>query len=551
VRPISAVEGEYLSLVRFSKVLKGTQHDEMDHSPTSISLFDKHIASLQNKIRQLSNDRNAILPISRLPVEVLSEIFLVLAALIPYEEAKKRPGWIAITYVCQRWRAAALGCLRLWSSISLTHLCDDWVLELLTRVRDAPMDLILRGHGSKHSSPIPLALLLASGGLAQVRSIDLVGCHGLNFAFEVFLEDLDTVENAPLLQDLHLEAPSEHIHIMPSNFMLRDTQRLRRISLSNWVPESWNSAFLNGLTHLKIHAANAPPASPLEFFSALERLAKITELDLNIRIPDMDKVVEGRHIISFQRMTSLKVGKRPVAEVVGLLRLIRIPHTSKIDIHCEFDTEDDTSIRQSLSVAFLGTSLSQIAFLHGSRDPAIKFLAVDYRYQPSPSATARFSFQEPAVGVPSKVSHHLQLYGGGKIRALSCILEGLPLSELRFLGTDSITLPHPWLRENSVQQFSHLHTVAISGMEACRDFLAQTHASAFPALKYLRFLFIDFKYGSRRPDALDPASVTRLLKNRKDHGAKLKKLVFSRSGVYKKDRLKFKGLCDEIEFEED
>ncbi|KAH6917640.1 hypothetical protein BKA70DRAFT_1487733 [Coprinopsis sp. MPI-PUGE-AT-0042] len=524
----------------------------------SVSHVDKRIKSLQKKIRQLNNDRNTIVPISRLPVEVLSEIFLFLAALIPYEEdAKKRPGWIAITYVCQRWRSVALGCPHLWSSISFTHLCDSWVLASFERARDVPLDFSLRDHAFQQSTPIPLAVALITGCMVQVRSIDLVGCQCLNGTFEELIDASETVDDAPILETLRLEAPSEHIHTMPSNFLVGSVPKLRRISLSNWVPESWNSSFLDGLTHLKIHTKNAPPPSPVEFFKALERLVAVSELDLDIKLPDMDKVVEGRHDICFGQMTQLTIGKRPMAKVAGLLRLLHIPHTSKVTLHCEFNTGDDLSVLQRFSTAFRTSCLSKIDPSRPSTDPVIKFLAVEYRRLDS--YAFRMSFDDPAVGARGGVSHHIQLYGTGNKSALHPLLVRLPVSEVRSLHIRAMVLPTPWIGRSLLQQFPHVHTLFLGGSRASEEFLNPSHWDAdtmglsqnylLPALRHLELFDADFKYGNRRPGALEPASLVHFLKNRKNSGSRVEKLVMKDSYTFKKDRSMFKGLCGEIEWE--
>jgi hypothetical protein len=79
-----------------------------------------------------------------LPVEIMHAIFTVCAGNSNGRDTNvvsRRPGyppnWVAITYVCQRWRAVALGFRRLWFTIS-TDLSPRWIAAFLERSSHAP-----------------------------------------------------------------------------------------------------------------------------------------------------------------------------------------------------------------------------------------------------------------------------------------------------------------------------------------------------------------------------------------------------------------------------
>jgi len=92
---------------------------------------------------------NAHNPAVALPVEILYTIFVLCAGLEDSEgldgpdpfSARRcpryAPDWIAITYVCQRWRAAALNSKKLWSTLT-PNLSPKWIAEFLERSAHVP-----------------------------------------------------------------------------------------------------------------------------------------------------------------------------------------------------------------------------------------------------------------------------------------------------------------------------------------------------------------------------------------------------------------------------
>jgi len=93
-------------------------------------------------IRALKSRRNALAPISRLPLEILAAIFFLLSssAWDDRDEAGYL-AWIRVTHVCGRWRDTALNLPCLWSHISFTKLTPAAVAEILARAKMAPLHL--------------------------------------------------------------------------------------------------------------------------------------------------------------------------------------------------------------------------------------------------------------------------------------------------------------------------------------------------------------------------------------------------------------------------
>ncbi|TFK68815.1 hypothetical protein BDN72DRAFT_768745, partial [Pluteus cervinus] len=89
--------------------------------------IDQEINALEGRILSLRTARNRLAPVSRIPMEVLTEIFSLTQDIS--DESYGRAA-LVISWVCQHWREMALGFPALWSCIDLTHIdCVQAFLE--------------------------------------------------------------------------------------------------------------------------------------------------------------------------------------------------------------------------------------------------------------------------------------------------------------------------------------------------------------------------------------------------------------------------------------
>ena len=114
----------------------------------------KQLSEIRDRIRMLNARRNALVPIGRLPPEVLGEIFLILVKERFYRlhERMNLPDYYYYTTskrccfeflgVCHHWREVALRTPRLWSYILLHNRSKlDMVGTCLERSRNAPLTI--------------------------------------------------------------------------------------------------------------------------------------------------------------------------------------------------------------------------------------------------------------------------------------------------------------------------------------------------------------------------------------------------------------------------
>jgi F-box-like len=110
---------------------------------SSVSDHSNSIAGLGTQSESAHSSaasQNAHNPIVALPVEILHAIFVFCVGdLSSFDSIRHKypPSWIAITYVCQRWRIVTLDFMKLWSSIT-QDLSTQWIAAFLQRSSYAP-----------------------------------------------------------------------------------------------------------------------------------------------------------------------------------------------------------------------------------------------------------------------------------------------------------------------------------------------------------------------------------------------------------------------------
>ncbi|KAI0718112.1 hypothetical protein C8Q72DRAFT_153898 [Fomitopsis betulina] len=145
----------------------------------SLEALRKRKAHHYQCIRAINTEMNALAPISILPPELLSNIFLDVAGRGSADPALWDPEavdyWIHVTHVCTSWREVALQCTLLWSYLDLP-IPSRILEELLARSRDAPLSIKLRFSHLEEARSLEMkklwedALLL---GLSALHRLDI------------------------------------------------------------------------------------------------------------------------------------------------------------------------------------------------------------------------------------------------------------------------------------------------------------------------------------------------------------------------------------------
>lgn len=221
------------------------------------------IADLHTEICTLNKRRNSLLPICRLPPELLSTIFRKCIATEPPVTKKGQfPFQLTITSVCTHWRAVALDCPLLWTNIVHTAASPHFTRAQLALSRTAPLTIKTRGSASAS----------LYDALDQVDRLQHVS---LQFAWDI--DSAPAFSRWPENEISSLKSLElDRLDSVPTGFMQKGAPSLRRLKLTLCkIP--WHEIPLNpNLTHLvlsqRIDGARPSPNSLISSFSSLPRL---------------------------------------------------------------------------------------------------------------------------------------------------------------------------------------------------------------------------------------------------------------------------------------
>lgn len=212
--------------------------------------IEDQIRALQKSAARWKTRRNALVPISRLPPEVLSKVFASYAMAYPQSLFR-------VLHVCSHWRDVGLEAHAVWANI---ESCEglQWVMEKLRRSRNAPLSLCYRGSDS-NGDILPLFI----SELLRVRSFVMVHNSG-DGSFENIFSD----HPGPMLETLQLSVAGPPLAVATGRCRLPRAPQLQTLHVIGPAME-WESLRFHRLTKLVLvahHAFARPARSPFMDF---------------------------------------------------------------------------------------------------------------------------------------------------------------------------------------------------------------------------------------------------------------------------------------------
>ncbi|KAH9894408.1 hypothetical protein C8Q73DRAFT_695487 [Cubamyces lactineus] len=313
----------------------------------------------------LSSRLNSRLPVSRLPPEILSEIFLFQAAIVREEQISRLEdlqtecaspfyGWTNVSQVCSSWRALALSLPSLWNWLAFDHRTESAYARLLVyRSRGLPLSCVLNATDQcgahcpqcmsmdRFASNMHDARAQVNALLPRIRELSIYVDGN---------EPNDVWNNlyipAPALEVLRIEAygtsrfMEDDTHpawvSVPSQIFDQDLPRIQSLSLSG-VRFRLSSPFLGpSLRHLEIIACQC---APMNEESNLGRLLKALEqlpcletlrLDWSIKARDGDSFPP----VSLQRLKVLHVSLTMPSLLHAIISHLQIPPSATVFFSC-------------------------------------------------------------------------------------------------------------------------------------------------------------------------------------------------------------------------
>ena len=266
-----------------------SQADSREHQRQAI---DAKIKSFEESIQELKYRRNALAPISFLPIEVIESIFSylrvptsTLSTFLPGEKSEKRDplAWLRVTHVCHQWREIALNQALFWSHVDFTNITWAGAAEILSRAKNVPLYLEARVFEGRWNNiqfaTFPEELQRRMSRIHHLE-ISAIQPHLYNI-----LQAL--VSPAPILERLSLAS----VQYWPRPFSLPDTlfngitPRLSRLELRN-CDISWRLPVLRSLTHLEIRSPSRSARPELAIWlDSLEEMSQLKTLIVHSSSP--------------------------------------------------------------------------------------------------------------------------------------------------------------------------------------------------------------------------------------------------------------------------
>ncbi|KAF5342673.1 hypothetical protein D9611_001287 [Ephemerocybe angulata] len=297
------------------------------------------ILELEHDIRVLKTCRNSNRPVNRLPVEVLSHIFLVLYRTVQTEVEEGQKGfWIYATHVCRHWRAVALGCAALWCDFAF-DMNGELMRTILARSKHLPISVCLKCDWGTDTKALGEVL----SHTMRIRHLDLSSWTRWYTPYHFVLARMGPC--APLLTTLRLSIsyPTPMIErSLPEKFLRDGAPILKHLTLKNFdfhwarIPFPPTLTTLHLEQNLLVNKSLGLPnfAKMLETFRGLPLLEALT---LDEIFPE-DRFQPGMMPVTFSNLEDLTLTGR--GRTIGNFLLgIRVPKSTFIDI--TFNDKDE------------------------------------------------------------------------------------------------------------------------------------------------------------------------------------------------------------------
>ncbi|KAH9843737.1 uncharacterized protein C8Q71DRAFT_11986 [Rhodofomes roseus] len=244
--------------------------------------IDQEIAQLRQSVQVLIARRNELAPVLRLPVELLSEVFVLNATTHSPDDLR----WTNVAYVCQYWRSVAVQTPRLWTCINFK--AEPWVALQLERSKNMPLvahvDLRARQFVSKCEG---FGLLARS--MDRVRRLTISSGEMRGTVHKLWRH---MTYPAPILESFVFHNPSQTragptSHV-PTQLFRGECPSLQYVELRQCTWCWATTLFSHTVTHLTLDGHNVQMRTSLEeILSALELMPNLEWLDLDHITPEV------------------------------------------------------------------------------------------------------------------------------------------------------------------------------------------------------------------------------------------------------------------------
>ena len=305
------------------------------HDPSArvaaLSTINKGIDASRQFLCSLLTHRNALMPISLIPPEILARVFDLLMLEEPPLFGRRNLGWIKVTHVCRHWRQVALDDSSLWARIWGIQTNTKWIPEMLARAKNAPLDIKL--NADKWTSPE--TLLMIPPHLFHTRQLRLYSLYTPHFDHvrEIFSSEAPALEHFELTVTTYSPIDCKDLGL---NVLFKGhAPRLRAFSLSRLVIP-WSLIPRGQLTQLKIAYPDEGFYSPGDLNQLVDLLVNCPALEiltLESCLPSQLAEFPHDRTIHLSHLSHLHL-RGPTSHIMNMLKVLKIPSSTTLHLDC-------------------------------------------------------------------------------------------------------------------------------------------------------------------------------------------------------------------------
>lgn len=318
-----------------------------DSSGEHLLNIDLELKEIGAALATFRRQRNALVPVARLPPETMSDIFHVVRELDPSIQPPEEYdgvasgysniglGWIKVTQVCHAWREIAFDDSRLWTKVS-TLLGKDWFRKMLHLAKYRPSLIQMRVDGEL-SSTFPE--LSRPGLLDNVSQVYISSTED---------SDLSALADwkAPSVKSLHVHSRFDQgTHGFPTVLFGGAVSGLRELYVHNSVV-SLSAPFIHGLTHLSLSTYHDNPAFALQYkdvartLRGLNGLQSFTMQFYALVVSDQDIQTDAQREIICPQLSYVNVYAHDWPGVVLLMTQLQYSTSAHVTFNTQFPHPD-------------------------------------------------------------------------------------------------------------------------------------------------------------------------------------------------------------------
>ena len=268
-------------------------------------------------------------PVYKLSPEVLSNIFIEYAALLPNPSKQQHSlcpvylKWIAATYVCRYWRSVALGCTTLWRR--LVFFNPEVTKEMIRRAKGSNLEVRIKGLiPQKLSAVVDEALRMVIPELYHISTLHLqLHKHLLQPLVDGFASAAPNLE-CILLRPLH----EDKIHV-PDTIFAQKMPALRSLELEYctlMTPSPSSSTSDPHLVHI--------PSTMSQIVSYIRRMPTLHTLTLTEVLPEEMSADTVYPKLALPELSNLTL-TGSITSCINFLERLVLPLTTATYIDCK------------------------------------------------------------------------------------------------------------------------------------------------------------------------------------------------------------------------